>query len=259
MSSGDAFYTPDLVENLQYRYGAGLLSPGGREELALMFAGVPVAGRTVLDFGCGLGGYDVELVRTLGAAQVTGIDVDASLLDQAQARSEREGLAKACVFRHVAPGPVPFADSRFDIAFSKDAVVHLEDKVGVLRELARVTVPGGWVVLGDWFGSTAPTTPEIRAWAGEGDETFAMDSLAAVAGYAERAGLTDIETVDRNAWFCAFCRDELARLEGPLFETYRTRFGAAQAERSVANARTRLLLAEQGQLRPGHLRARKPG
>ncbi len=259
MTQTAILYSDDLVENLQYRYGDGRLSPGGADELRLLFQGVPVAGKRVLDLGCGLGGYDIDLVLALAAASVVGVDVEPQLVSRARARVADAGLEARVRFEGVDDGPLPFADGAFDIAFSKDAVVHLAGKMEVLKEMGRVTAPGGWLVLGDWFGSDAPMTPEMRAWASEGEETFEMASLSVMAGHLEELGFTEIETVDRNAWFQDFCRDELARLEGPLFDTFARRFGLEKACRSVANARVRLQLAEQGQLCPGHLRARKPG
>jgi phosphoethanolamine N-methyltransferase len=258
MTDDKIFYTDDLIANLQYRYGDGYLSPGGVDELRLMCDGVPIAGRAVLDVGCGIGGYDIALVRDLGAAHVTGTDIEAGVLAEARERASAVGLGGHLRFVRVDPGPLPFDDGVFDVVFSKDAIVHLPEKAQMLREMSRVLVPGGALVLGDWFGSDAPMTPEMRAWATEGDETFAMDSLSRMAEHARAAGFTAIATRDRADWFRDFCRDEVERLEGPLFDTYAARFGDAQARRSVANARTRLTLAEQGQLRPGHLTARKP-
>jgi len=258
MNDAATIYTPELVENLEYRYGEGFLSPGGTDELALMFDGLSVAGTRGLDFGCGPGGYDVELVRTLGAVHVTGVDIEHELVARARQRAAAAELAERLTFVHVSSGPLPFSDGAFDFVFSKDAIVHLADKAAVLANLYRLAAPRGWLVLGDWFASDGPMSPEMRAWATEGDETFEMDSLNAVAGHIENAGFTAIEKVDRNAWFRAFCRDEVARLEGPLFETYARRFGEDQAHRSVRNAKIRLEIAEQGQLRPGHVRARKP-
>jgi phosphoethanolamine N-methyltransferase len=258
MTDTGTFYTDDLVENLQYRFGTGFLSPGGVTELRLMFDGVPVENRHVVDFGCGLGGYDVELVHELGAAHVTGVDVEPGLLAEARSRASASGLDDRLGFDHVPDGPLPYDAGRFDIAFSKDAIVHLPDKAAVLAELYRVTKPGGWLVLADWFGADAPMTAEMRAWASDGAETFHMASLGEIASLAREHGFIETDNVDRNAWFQEFCRDELARLEGPLFDTYTRRFGPDQARRSVANARVRLQLAEQGQLRPGHICARKP-
>ena len=76
--------------------------------------------------------------------------------------------------------------------------------------------------------------------------------------YVQAAGFTDVALDDRNDWFRDYARDECERLKGPLFDTYVARFGAAQARQSGENARIRALLADEGQLRPGHIRARKP-
>ncbi|WP_412509428.1 class I SAM-dependent methyltransferase [Roseovarius sp. SYSU LYC5161] len=252
------YYTDALLENLQLRWGAGFLSPGGAPELARMLDGLDVAGRTVLDLGCGIGGYDVLLVEEHGAAHVTGVDIDAASLAQAEATARRRGLQDRLRFRHVAPGPLPFADASFGMVFSKDSIVDLPDKAQAFAELHRVAAPGAPIVVSDWFRSAAPFTPEMRDWATEGEETYEMDTLDSAAAYVRAAGFTDVTLDDRNAWFRDYARDEHARLKGPLFDTYVARFGKAQAEQSVENARIRALLAEQGQLRPGHIRARKP-
>jgi SAM-dependent methyltransferase len=85
------YYDDDLVANLQLRWGAGFMSPGGRAELAHMIRGVDLSGREGLDFGCGVGGYDRLLVTEHGAAAVYGIDLGAAVVAEAQDRAEAEG------------------------------------------------------------------------------------------------------------------------------------------------------------------------
>ncbi|MEI4233775.1 methyltransferase domain-containing protein [Roseovarius sp. D22-M7] len=252
------YYTDALLENLQLRWGEGFLSPGGAPELRRMLSGLDVAGRSVLDLGCGIGGYDVLLVEDHGAAHVTGVDIDAASLAQARRTAQERGLQDRLSFREVAPGPLPFPDGGFDMVFSKDAIVDLPDKGAAFAELYRVAAPGAPIAISDWFRSEAPYTPEMRDWATEGDETYEMDTLASAAEHLRAAGFTDLDLDDRNDWFRDYARDEYERLKGPLFDTYVARFGAEQAQKSVENARIRALLAEQGQLRPGHIRARKP-
>ena len=251
------YYTDDLVVNLQLRWGDGFLSPGGAEELARMLRGIDLSGMRGLDFGCGIGGYDMALVAEHGAAHVTGIDIDAAKLADARARAARAGLTAQLDYVEVAPGPLAQKDGAFDFAFSKDSIIELPEKAEIFGELYRVLRPGGLLIVSDWFCADAPYTPEMRDWATTGDETYQMDTLTSAAAMIAAAGFADIETDDRNDWFRAYSRDEYERLKGPLFETYVARFGAAQAHRSVENARIRNLLAEQGQLRPGHIRARR--
>jgi phosphoethanolamine N-methyltransferase len=252
MTEHALYYTDTLLEKLQLRWGDGLLSPGGAAELARMLGDVSARRRAVLDLGCGLGGYDALLVRDHGAAHVTGVDIDGASIEAARARIRAEGLQEAVTFRHVAPGPLPVAAESFDMVFSKDTIVDLPDKPAALQEMFRVLRPAGALVLGDWFRADAPMTPEMRAW------TYEMATLDETAAALRAAGFTGIETEDRNAWFAAYANDEYERLKGPLFETFVARFGHADAERSVENAHIRALLAAHGQLRPGHLRARRP-
>jgi phosphoethanolamine N-methyltransferase len=172
--------------------------------------------------------------------------------------ANQNGAGDKLEFLQVEPGPLPFEDETFDFVFSKDAIVDLPEKPPVFRELFRVTKSGGWVVGSDWFRSDEPYTEEMRKWATTGDETYEMDSLTGAAAYVSEAGFVDIDLDDRNDWFREFARDEYERLKGPLFPVYVGKFGEEQAKTSVENARVRWLLAEQGQLRPGHIRGRKP-
>ncbi|WP_181711312.1 class I SAM-dependent methyltransferase [Roseovarius sp. TE539] len=252
------YYTDDLIENLQLRWGEGLLSPGGAEELRRMLGKAEIDGLHVLDFGCGIGGYDALLVENHGAGHVTGVDIDEASLAVADRMRRQRRLQDRLDFVHVSPGPLPFQDRTFDTVFTKDSIVDLPEKAPVFDEMFRVARPGAWIFLSDWFRSEAPFTEEMRAWATEGGETYEMDTLKSAAAALSAAGFTQIETDDRNGWFRDFARDEYQRLKGPLFDTYVARFGRSQAETSVENARIRALLADQGQLRPGHVRGRKP-
>ncbi|MDZ7829795.1 MAG: methyltransferase domain-containing protein [Halofilum sp. (in: g-proteobacteria)] len=254
------YYNDDLVTNLQLRWGDGFLSPGGADELARMFRGIDVTGQAGLDVGCGVGGYDLVLVTDLGAERVVGVDLGPAVVAEAAGRARSAGLGDRLLFRTVEPGPLPFDDATFDFVFSKDTIadVPLADKPAMFAEMFRVCRPGGHLVVSDWFRDEAPYTEEMRAWATEGDETYEMDTLAGAGRYATDAGFSDVELDDRNDWFRQYAREEYERLKGPLFAEYSRRFGAAAARTSVENARVRALLAEQGQLRPGHVRARRP-
>lgn len=255
------YYDDALVEKLQLRWGDGFLSPGGAAELHHMLRDIGLAGAVGLDVGCGVGGYDIELVRTHGAAHVVGIDLGAAVVAEARQRAGAAGLDDRLAFHVADGGPLPFADAAFDFVFTKDTIadVPADAKPALLREMFRVCRPGGRLILGDWFRSEAPYTEEMRAWATEGDETYEMQSLEDAARDVLDAGFTAVEREDRNGWFRAYARDEYERLRGPLFADFVAAFGEEAALASVENARVRSLLADQGQLRPGHLRAVKPG
>ena len=145
-------------------WGEGFLSPGGADEVARIVAGAPIAGARVLDVGCGLGAIDLLLVGRFGAAHVTGIDVEAPLVARAAARVEAAGLSHRISIRKVSPGPLPFDDGVFGVVFSKDSMIHIPDKPALYAEVYRVLAPGGWMLVGDWFGNGLDPTRTMRDW-----------------------------------------------------------------------------------------------
>ena len=141
MSHGDVLYDDLTVDFLEALWGDGYLSPGGPDEVARILAGLDLAGRTVLDIGCGSGGITVSLARDYGAAKVIGIDVEAPVCAKARARAEAAGLADRVEIRQVAPGPLPLPDASVDLVFSKDSIVHIPDKAALAPRPSACSAP----------------------------------------------------------------------------------------------------------------------
>ena len=57
-----------------------------------------IAGGTILDLGCGMGGFALEALRR-GASRATGIDVSAASIEVARRRAVAAGLAQRATFR----------------------------------------------------------------------------------------------------------------------------------------------------------------
>ena len=108
-------YDAQLMALLEGIWGEGFMSPGGTDEVDRYLDGVDLAGCRVLDIGCGLGGIDIHLLRRHAAAHVTGIDVEANLIERSVGLAEKYGLAERAEFICVEPGPLPFTERSFDI------------------------------------------------------------------------------------------------------------------------------------------------
>jgi ubiquinone/menaquinone biosynthesis C-methylase UbiE len=98
-------------------------------------------GRRVLDLGCGRGRWAEEFARR--GACVTGIDWSEEALEQARSRVPRATFVRMPVTA------LGFAAASFDAVNCVTVVQHLphEAHARVLREAARVLVPGGWLSL----------------------------------------------------------------------------------------------------------------
>ena len=172
------------------RYAAGLAP-----KLAAA-AGVR-AGMRVLDVGCGPGALAVELAGRVGEDNVAAIDPTPLFAAACQARipgaDVREGVAES----------LPWDDGTFDTTLSLLVVAWMSDADRGIREMARVTKPGGTVAAAMWdfpggglqmltyfWGAAREIDPSIpeddapRAGVSEGDlvERFGRAGLRGVTG-----------------------------------------------------------------------------
>ena len=136
-------YDKQIIGFLEELWGDGFLSPGGPDEVALVINKIDIAGKHVLDIGSGSGACAVLLVSKHRAARVTGIDVEDPVCKAANLRAKEAGVEDRVEILKINPGPFPFDASNFDIVFSKDSIIHLQDKAEMARQAFRVLKPGG--------------------------------------------------------------------------------------------------------------------
>jgi phosphoethanolamine N-methyltransferase len=251
-------YTDHFTTWCELDFGVGFLSPGGSEEVAKIVGGIDLTGKEVLDIGVGLAGPACLLVEEHNAERVIGIDVENPVLKRAAETVDAHGLQNRVVLKLVEPGPLPFADESFDFVFSKDAIIHIPDTEALFREIYRVLRPGGWIAISDWYCDDKPFTDEMTAWVKKLDLGLAMKPLDTDRARIVAAGFVDVEILDRNVWFQEYCKNLLQRYLGPQYATYVEVLGEKDAQDGIAASEERITITSQGQLRPGHIRGRKP-
>lgn len=141
----------------------------------------------VAAFGAALGKSPGEEVLNVGSGpffelaeldarerHITICDVDPRAIELAKELHDGK-LAGADV---VAPGaPLPYGDARFDLVVSMDVVEHLPDPAPWLRELYRVTKPGGMLFL---------TTPNYASRGLVAIERTALELIARAQGFSRK-------------------------------------------------------------------------
>lgn len=115
-----------------------------RRDICLGWAAELESG-AALEVGCGTGLTSISLAR-LGNT-VTGTDSASAMLERAEANSARAGTAGQTAFRWADVHRLPFADASFDLVVALGVVPWLENASAALREMARVLVPGGALIV----------------------------------------------------------------------------------------------------------------
>jgi SAM-dependent methyltransferase len=184
----------------RYEHTAQQLRPAAR--VLVDHAGV-TADQRVVDVGCGTG--NAALLAAARGARVKGVDPAMRLLKVARGRAAARGLD--VTFVHGEAASLPLADESADIVLSNFGVIFAADAPAAADELARVTAPGGRVVLTAWIPEGAiheigqaaraaitevvgkPTGPPPFAWHDEDslNGLFAPAGLEATVREAEIA------------------------------------------------------------------------
>jgi len=120
------------------------------------------SGWKVLEVGVGSGVVARDLAALVGRrGHVTGVDKSRVLMAAARRRAREEGLAGRMDFRLGDAAALPFRTGRFDCAVAVTVLLHVARPQAMLRELARVTRPGGVVGLQDQdFGTQVLDHPD---------------------------------------------------------------------------------------------------
>ena len=104
----------------------------------------------VLEVGVGTGlslpAYDEQL-------EIVGIDLSPEMLDKARERVASEGLDNVTGLHEMDAGDLTFPDASFDTVVAMYVMTVVPDPEKVMRELSRVTKPGGEVILVNHFSA----------------------------------------------------------------------------------------------------------
>ena len=258
-AAGGDLYHNQMIDMLQAIWGEGFLSPGGPEEVARIVAGADLAGKSLLDIGCGAGSIDIALVRNHDAGYVCGIDVEDTVLAHARKLIEPAGFSGRIGCLKVAPGPLPFPPTTFDFVFSKDSIVHIPDKHALMVEVSRVLKPGGWFIASDWLiGHDGAPSPEMADYIRSEGLDFGMASPVRYRDAMEKAGFTEITIVGRNDWYRETALAELTRLQGPVGAAAAKVVGQDFVDHTIEIWKRMIPVLDTGEHCPTHLKARRP-
>jgi SAM-dependent methyltransferase len=159
---------------------------------------------TLLDVGAGAGTITADFAKLV--TEVTATEIGTAELELTRTTATERGVANID-FQVADVHALQFADDTFDVTHAHQVLQHIADPVQALREMARVTKPGGIVAVRDsdysgfcWW----PVSPELNEWLdlyrtaarANGGEP---DAGRRLLYWAHSAGLTDV-TATSSTW-----------------------------------------------------------
>ena len=182
-------------------------------------------GQTLLDVGSGPGTITADLARLLAPGRVTAVETTEAALDLTRRELASQGVDGVdLVVGDVHALDLP--DDTFDVSHAHQVLQHVADPVLALREMRRVTRPGGLVAVreSDYAAFTWwPRVPELDEWmalyqvgaranGGEPDAGRRLLSWARAAGFTEVSPSSStwcFATPEDRAWWGGLWADRI--------------------------------------------------
>lgn len=153
------------------------------------------AGERVLDVGCGTGVVTRLAAEQIGReGKVTGLDVNPGMLAVARASSPRElGIA----WHEASAEAMPLPDAAFDVVLCQMSLQFVPDRLAALREMRRVLVVEGRIVL----NVPGPAAPPFETLADAMGRHVAPQAAGFVRAVFALHDESELETLFREAGF----------------------------------------------------------
>ncbi|CAG9464468.1 unnamed protein product [Pedinophyceae sp. YPF-701] len=249
-------YTPRGLARYQAVYGEGYIGPGGQEVTAELVGRLGLSeGQKVLDVGCGVGGAALYMAERCGV-EVRGVDLSVNMIVAALSTAGGRGAKVSFEIADIVLRDLP--DGAFDAVFSREALLHIPDKLEVLKKCYRCLRPGGTLLLTDYCDGSAGVAGGDEAFAGYvRDRKYSLETLQGYEGLLRQEGFTEVVAEDWTARLIGTLDAELHRMSANK-QQFARQFSLEEYDAIVASWMSKRRNAETGSHRWGLFIARKP-
>ncbi|RZC61267.1 hypothetical protein C5167_023025 [Papaver somniferum] len=260
-----------FLDNVQYKctgilryervFGEGYVSTGGFETTKEFVEKLELKpGQKVLDVGCGIGGGDFYMAEDFGA-EVVGIDLSVNMVSFALERA----IGRKCSveFEIADCTKKTYPDETFDVIYSRNTILHIQDKPALFRNFFKWLKPGGKVLISDYCKSAGPPSADFGSILSREDMTCMMwkhmsllFTLACLPQMLTDAGFVDVIAEDRTEQFMKVLQRELDAVEKDK-EKFIADFSEADYNDIVGGWKSKLVRTASGEQRWGLFFAKK--
>ncbi|KAL2901279.1 Phosphoethanolamine N-methyltransferase [Bienertia sinuspersici] len=233
-------------------FGPGYVSTGGFETTREFVSKLDLKpGQKVLDVGCGIGGGDFYMADKFNV-EVVGIDLSINMISIALERAV--GLNYPVEFEVADCTTITYPDSTFDVIYSRDTILHIQDKPALFRSFYKWLKPGGKVLISDYCRNVGTPSPEFAAYIKQ--RGYDLHDVQSYGQMLRDAGFDNVIAEDRTDQFLEVLQRELDAVEKEK-ERFITDFSEGDYNDIVGGWKAKLVRSSSGEQRWGLFIAEK--
>ncbi|KAI9173933.1 hypothetical protein LWI28_009075 [Acer negundo] len=251
-----------FLDNVQYKlngilryervFGEGFVSTGGIETTKDFVAKLDLKpGQKVLDVGCGIGGGDFYMANKFDV-HVVGIDLSVNMISFALERAI--GLKCSVEFEVADCTKKTYPDNTFDVIYSRDTILHIQDKPALFRSFFKWLKPGGKVLISDYCKSSGTPSSEFAEYIKQ--RGYDLHDMKSYGQMLSDAGFVDVVAEDHTDQFLQVLERELAAVEKDK-DAFIHDFSEEDYNAIVGGWKAKLIRSSSGEQRWGLFIAKK--
>ncbi|XP_077244688.1 phosphoethanolamine N-methyltransferase 1-like [Tasmannia lanceolata] len=208
-----------FLDNVQYKssgilryervFGEGFVSTGGIDTTKEFVEKLELkSGQKVLDVGCGIGGGDFYMADKFNV-EVVGIDLSINMISFALERA----IGRKCSveFEVVDCTKKTYPENTFDVIYSRDTILHIQDKPTLFRNFFECLKPEGTVLITDYCKRAGPPSAEFGNYIRQ--RGYDLHDVEAYGQMLKDAGFDEVIAEDRTDQFVTVLQRELDAVE----------------------------------------------
>ncbi len=247
-------YSDRSVRRYERIFGADYLSTGGPDTTRDICAQLNLRPETrVLDVGSGIGGSAFHISRTYGS-QVVGVDLLPQLVDIANERAAARGIAGVS-FLCGDILDIDLPEGGFDVVYSRDALLYIEDKHRLYTRMLSLLAPGGTLFVSDYACGPGELSAEFVAYTQ--DAGYHLRSVAGYGEVLEAAGFSEVNAIDKRETFIEVMTREIERVKS-LPDDPEEGISPEDRDYLVERWQRKIEWCKAGDMAWGHFHGRRP-
>ncbi|KAH7430562.1 hypothetical protein KP509_08G004000 [Ceratopteris richardii] len=233
-------------------FGEGYVSTGGGESTKEIVKTLELQpGQKVLDIGCGIGGGDFYMAETYDVS-VVGIDLSVNMVSLALERA----IGRKCSvqFEIADCTTIEFDPESFDVIYSRDTLLHIQDKPSLFQKIFKWLKPGGKLLITDYCKSSNVPSLDFQEYIKQ--RGYDLHDVDAYGQMLRRSGFESVTAEDRTSQFICILNRELVDFEKKK-EAFLENFSEDDYDAIVLGWKSKLKRCEDGEQKWGLFLANK--